>query len=276
MTAEATRAGAGRRVLGDMTSVYAGISNEVPALAWFLASSLVPLALGVTALATLLLGDAARAQALAGRLAEVLPKEVHDQVVHLILRTQHDSPLLLVGAVVGMVWTSSGAIGVLSRVVLRLLTRPEEGIVTGKLRNLGLAGALATLVVVMVLVASASTGLVRSLGLDPVLTRLAVPLVALTLTVVICAGLYWALAAGHVQWRSALTGGLVGGIVLLATPTAAGYYLRVFSGSAPVALFLMLTGIFITCYLAALGLLLGAGVTARAETGHRVASDDRP
>src|ERR1700722_7620809 len=96
-----------RRALGEIVSLYweSGIGDDVPALAWFLASSLVPLALGVTALATVLLGDSARAQAPASHMAEVLPKDVHDQVVALILRTKHDSPLLLIGAVVGMVWT---------------------------------------------------------------------------------------------------------------------------------------------------------------------------
>jgi hypothetical protein len=54
---------------------------------------------------------------------------------------------------------------------------------------------------------------------------------------------------------------------LQATPTAAGYYLRYFAGNTPVGLFLMLTGILFTCYVAALGLLLGAAVTARVQLG---------
>lgn len=272
VTADARRAG--RRVLGEIVSLYweSGIGDDVPALAWFLASSLVPLALGVTALATLLLGDSARAQELASHMAEVLPKDVHDQVVALILRTKHDSPLLLIGAVVGMVWTSSGAIGVLSRVLTRLLSRPGEGIVIGKLRNLGLAAALATLIVLMVSVASAGTGLVHRLGLDPVLTRLAVPLIAVALTLAICAGLYWALTAGTVTWRSALAGGLVGAVILLATPTAAGYYVGLVAGRGAVGVFLVLAGLFITCYLAAAGMLIGAGVTVRVDLGHRIGS----
>jgi membrane protein len=261
-----------RRAGGEFVSLYweSGVSDDVPALAWFLASSLVPLALGLTAVASVILGDYAEAQALAQRISGVLPKDVHDQVVDLILRTKRDSPLLLVGSFVGMVWVSYGAIGVLSRVISRLLSRAGQGIVIGKLRNLGLAAALATVVVVMVLVASAGTGLVHRLGLDPLLTRVLVPVSALALTVAICAGLYWALAAGGVRWRSAFIGGLVGGVILLVTPTLAGYYLRLFSGRAAVSLFLMLAGIFITCYLAALGLLLGAGVTARVDLGRRL------
>jgi uncharacterized BrkB/YihY/UPF0761 family membrane protein len=272
VTTKPTAPGRARRALGEFTSLYweSGLADDVPALAWFLASSLVPLALGLTALATVILGDYAAAQALAQRVTGVLPKDVHDQVVELILRTKRDSPLLLAISIIGMVWTSSGAIGVLARVQTRLLARPGGGVISGKLRNLGLAGALAVLVVVMVVAASAGTGLVERLGLDPLVTRLAVPVIALALTVAICAGLYWALAGRSLRWRSVLSGGLVGGVILLVTPTLAGYYLQLFSGRAAVALFLMLAGVFITCYLAALGLLLGAGVTARVELGHRL------
>jgi membrane protein len=275
VTTEAQAPGRARRALREFISLYwdSGVSNDVPALAWFLASSLVPLALGLTALATVILGDYAQAQALAQRMTGVLPKDVHDQVVELILRTKRDSPLLLAISIVGMVWTASGAIGVVSRVQTRLLARPDGSFVIGKLRNLGLALALAVLVVVMVIAASAGTGLVERLGLNPVVTRVVVPLVALALTVTICAGMYWMLAGRSVRWRSALAGGLVGGVILLVTPTLTGYYLKVFSGRAAVALFLMLAGIFITCYLAALGLLLGAGVTARIDLGHRLGPD---
>ena len=59
-------------------------------------------------------------------------------------------------------------------------------------------------------------------------------------------------------------------LVLQATPAAAGYYLRFVAGHTPVQLFLMLAGVLVTCYLAAFGLLLGAGVTARVQLGHRL------
>jgi uncharacterized BrkB/YihY/UPF0761 family membrane protein len=270
--AEPTTKGPVRRALKEFVSLYweSGVGDDVPALAWYLASSLVPLALGLTALATLILGDYAQAQALARKVSGVLPKDVHAQVVDLVVRTRRDSPLLLAVSVIGMMWTCSGAIGVIARVETRLLARPGEGIVIGKLRNLGLALALAVLVVVMVIAGTAGTGLVERLGWDPVFTRLGVPLTALALTVLICAGLYRALAGGALRRRPLIIGAGVGGVILLVTPTLTGYYLNVFSGRAPVALFLMLVGIFITCYLAAFGLLMGAGVTARLEVGHRL------
>ena len=78
-----------RRALREVVGLYweSGVGDDVPALAWFLLSSLAPLALGLTALATVALGDYAQAQALADRVTGVLPDDVHDQLVALVLRT---------------------------------------------------------------------------------------------------------------------------------------------------------------------------------------------
>ncbi len=266
-----------RRAPRELVDLYwdSGLANDVPALAWFLLSALVPLALGVTALAAVVLGDYAHAQALAASMSEVLPKDVHDQVVDLILRTKRDSPLLIAGSIIGMVWMCSGVVGVLERCLSRLLERPGRGIVLGKLRNLAISAALTTVIVLMVVAGSAGTGLVRRLDANATLIRLAVPVAFLTLTVLLIACVYRALAGGSLRWRAALAGGAVSGLVLQATPTAAGYYLRFVAGKTPVELFLMLAGVLFTCYLAAIGLLLGAGTTARVQLGHRL-SDQAP
>jgi len=258
------------RAFHEVVGFYwgSGLSNEVPALAWFLLASLVPLALGITALAAIVLGDYARAQAVAERVSHVLPHDVHEEIVQLILRTHRDSALLIAGSIAGMLWTSSGAVGVLERSILRLAGASGKGIVVGKLRNIGVAGAVTVLVVMMVLVASAGTGVVRELGFNTVLTRVVVPIASLALTALICAGVYRLLSGGGARWRSALSGGLVGGVLLQLTPVAAGYYLRYVAGSSPVELFLVLSGVLITCYLAALALLIGAGVTMRVQVGH--------
>jgi uncharacterized BrkB/YihY/UPF0761 family membrane protein len=102
-----------------------------------------------------------------------------------------------------------------------------------------------------------------------------VPIASIGLTAFICGGVYWVLCRREVGWRSALFGGLTGGVLLQVTPTAAGYYLRYVAGSTPVELFLMLSGVLITCYLAALALLIGAGVTMRVQLGHSL-GDPRP
>ena len=121
------------------------------------------------------------------------------------------------------------------------------------------------LIVLLVLVATAGTGLVERIGVDATLVRIVVPLLTMVVIAAICATLYRTLAAGAAGWRATVAGGAVSGLVLEVTPTLAGYYLRLVAGKTPVELFLMLAGVLFTCYLVALGLLLGTGVTARVQ-----------
>ena len=203
-----------RRGLREVVGLYweSGIGDDVPALAWFLMASLAPLALGLTALAALVLGDYAEAQALADQVSAVLPDDVHDQLVELVLRTKSDSPLLIAAAIVGMVWTSSGAVGVIDRCLARLLGRERGGPVIGKLRNLGIAAVVAMLIVLLVLVATTGTGFVERLGIEATLVRLVVPLLTIVVIAAICATLFRALAAGAVSWQAAAAGGAVSGL----------------------------------------------------------------
>jgi hypothetical protein len=48
------------------------------------------------------LGDYAKAQALSVRISHVLPKDIRDQLVLLILRTKEQSPLLIAVSIIGM------------------------------------------------------------------------------------------------------------------------------------------------------------------------------
>ncbi len=225
--------------------------------------SLVPLALGMTALASLLLGDYAEAQALAERAARVLPQDVSDQFVQLVLRTKRDSPLLLAGSLVAMVWASAGAVGVLERSMSRLLDRERFGPLLGKLRHLGLAAALTFVLVLVVLAASKATGLEGRLGLEGALPGWIVTLAALGSTVLVCAALYRSCPRDGIPWRAALGGAVPAGIALQLIPSAVSYYLVWVAGTTPVHVFLVLAGVLFICYLAAIPLLLGAAVATR-------------
>ena len=270
--AQAMTASRVRRFARELVGLYwdSGVANDVPALAWFLLSSLVPLALGITALAAVALGDYAKAQALSVRISNVLPKDIRDQLVLLILRTKEQSPLLIAASIIGMVWVSSGAVGVIERCLLRLLARPSQGVVRGKLRNLGLAAVVTVVIMLMVAVATAGTDFVGRLDVDPTAIRLAIPLISLALTTLLCGAVLRALAGEALRWRAAWAGAAVSALILNITPTAAGYYLRLVAGRTPVELFLMLAGVLFTCYLAAFGLLLGTGVAARAQPGRQL------
>jgi uncharacterized BrkB/YihY/UPF0761 family membrane protein len=126
---------------------------------------------------------------------------------------------------------------------------------------------VAALIVLMVTVATAGTNLVRRLGIDPAITRLVVPLVSLGVTTLLCGAVFHTLVGQSLQWRAAWTGAAISAVILNVTPTIAGYYLRFVAGRTPVEVFLALAGVLFTCYLAAFGLLLGAGVTARVQLG---------
>ncbi|HEX6715263.1 MAG TPA: YhjD/YihY/BrkB family envelope integrity protein [Thermoleophilaceae bacterium] len=256
----------------ELVGLYweSGVSADIPALAWYLLSSLVPLSLGLTALAAVALGDYAQAQALAARVSRVLPADVHDQIVALVLRTKKDSPLLIAGAIVGMLWTSSGSVGVIDRCLSRALSIKGPNPALGKLRNIGVAFAVAVLVVVMVLLATTGTGLVNRLHFNATLLRVGLPLLLFAAIVLICASVFRVLGGEGVNRHAALAGGAVSGVILLITPTAAGYYTRLVANNTPVKVFLVLAGVLFTCYIVAFGLLLGAGVVARVQLGHRL------
>jgi uncharacterized BrkB/YihY/UPF0761 family membrane protein len=254
-----------RRLAADPAELYwgTGLCDDVPALSWFLAVALVPLALGMTALASVALGDYAQAQAMAERAARVLPADVSDQLVQLILRTRANSGLLIAASLVGMVWTSAGAVGVIERVMSRLLHRERFGPFAGKARHLALAGAVVVTIVLMVLAASKVTGLRVRLGLDGPVAQVLVTAGAMLASAVVCAGLYRFSPRDGIAWRAALVGALPAAVALQLVPTAVAFYLRLVAGRTPVQVFLVLAGVLFTCWIAALVLLLGAAVAAR-------------
>lgn len=254
-----------RRAADRVIELYwgSGVCDDVPALAWFLVVALVPLALGMTALASLALGDAARAQAVAQHAARILPPDVSDQVVQLILRTRRDSGLVIVASIVAMVWTSAGAVGVIERVMSRLLARPRFGPLAGKLRHLGLAAGLVVVIVLMVLAASKATGLQDRLGFHGAHVRALLVVLGLLATAVVCAALYRLCPRDGIPWGAALAGAVPAAAALQLVPTLAAFYLRAVAGRTPVQVFLVLAGVLVVCNLAALSLLVGAVIAVR-------------
>lgn len=258
-----------RRIVHEVERFYwgSGLCDDVPAIAWFLVVLLVPLSLGLGALATVIFDDAA-VRNFAEQAANVFPREVHDQVVALVLETRRDSPLLVTIAVLVMVWTASNAVGVIERALSRLLKRERGDAVRRKLRHLGLSAALVLLIALTVLLVTETTRLRHTLGIDgTVVDSIGIPLIGLV-AILVTGSLYKLAPRGGVPWRAALAGGVPAGIVLIATPTAARYYLEGVARGTAVGVFLVLIGVLVTCYVAAIGLMVGAGVTARVALGH--------
>ena len=92
-----------------------GIADDVPALTYYLLLSLAPFALGLAAVQALLLKNLLSAIEVADQLNRFLPDAVHGDITRLVLGTRSNSPQLLAVAVAAMLWTTSGAIGVIER-----------------------------------------------------------------------------------------------------------------------------------------------------------------
>src|ERR671928_154542 len=123
-----------------------GIADDVPALTYYLLLSLAPFALGLAAVQALLLKNVLSAIQVAEQINRFLPDAVHSDITRLVLGTRSNSPLLLALAVVTMLWTSSGAIGVIERWGSRMLGAPRHSIVVGRMRNLLLGAGVALMV----------------------------------------------------------------------------------------------------------------------------------
>ena len=123
-----------------------GIADDVPALTYYLVLSLAPFALGLAAIEALLLNDVVGAIEVADQVNRFLPEAVHGDIRRLVIGTRDNSPLLLLLAVVAMLWTTSGAIGVIERCESRMLDCSRHDVVTGRLRNVLLGAGVAVMV----------------------------------------------------------------------------------------------------------------------------------
>ena len=256
-----------RRAIARVYQLYwgAGLVDDVPAMAWFLVTACVPLSLGIVAVASIVLGDAQQANAVARKLAAVLPRGARGQVLELVLRTRRDSPWLLAVSIGSMIWACSGATGVIERVESRLLALQRRPAVKLKLRQLMLAASMALMIALLAIAAVEATDLRNHLGIRVpgwALSLATVPLIA-----VICALLYRYATVRRLDWTPALKGGFPAAVMVEATPLVAGYYTRAVAGRTPVQVFLVLAGLLFTCYLIAVGLLVGAGLACTFERG---------
>ncbi len=253
-----------------------GIADDVPALTYYLVLSLAPLALGLAALEALLLRDYLSALDVVRELNRFLPESVHSDVEQLVLGTREDSTLLLCLAIGSMLWTTSGAIGVLERSLSRMLGADRHAIVPGRLRNIGLGAGVA-----LILVLAAAGVPVALRALDALDVRSALPgfglVIELAVAVVVLAAVYRYAPRSPIRWRSALLGAIPAAIGIQVIPTLVSAYVGAAAGLAAARLFLALAVILLGLYAMALVLLIGAGLAARREVRHlRLALDLPP
>ena len=242
-----------------------GIADDVPALAYYLLLSLGPFALGIAAVQALLLEDVVSALQVASQINRFLPDAVHADIQQLIVNTRAQSPWLLGLAVGTMLWTSSGAIGVIERCESRILDCARHDVVTGRLRNVGL-GALVGVAFVI------SSGSAPVIGEAAALFDLrgAIPGGLLFLlnaagSVVMFAVIYRYAPRSRIGWRPAFLGAIPAGAAIQAVPMLIGLYFGAAAGFAAVRLFLLLAVLLLGLYTMAAVMLFGAGVAASGE-----------
>jgi membrane protein len=242
-----------------------GIADDVPALTYYLVLSLAPVALGLAALQALLLRDVDSARGVVDTINRVLPDAVHGDIRRLVLGTRDNSPQLLALALVAMLWTTSGAIGVIERCMSRILDCPRHNVVTGRLRNMALGAGVA----LMVVAAIGSAPVIGNVA-DALDARQSVPpwllLVVNTFgSILVFALLYHWAPRTRPNWRACVLGAVPAGIAIQAVPSIVGLYLSAGAGFAAVRLFLLLAVILLGLYVIALVTLLGAGIAVKYE-----------
>jgi membrane protein len=263
-----------RRFAGRVFDFYwgQGIADDVPALTYYLLLSLAPFALGVAALEALLLEDLLSAIQVASQINRFLPDAVHEDVERLITGTRDNSPWLLALAVVTMLWTSSGAIGVIERCESRLLDCARHGVVTGRLRNIALGALVAAAFVFATAGAPVIGDALGSLSLGGSVMWL---VVNATGSIAVFAVIYRYAPRSRLDWRPAFVGALPAGVALQAIPWLIGLYFDAAAGFAAVRLFLLLAVLLLGLYVMATIMLVGAGVAVRAERRVRARAQER-
>lgn len=242
-----------------------GLADDVPALTYYLVLSLAPFALGLAAIEALLLKDYVSAVEVADQVNRYLPDEVHNDIQRLVTGTRSNSPALLGLALAAMLWTTSGAIGVVERTTSRILDRGRHSIVVGRIRNMGLGALVAVLVIASAGGATIITGATDVAGVGAALPdSVVICLNALGATALL-AVVYRTAPRAHLHWRSAFLGALPAGIALQLIPALVSLYVKAAGGYAAVRLFLILAVVLLGLYAMATMILAGAGLSARRE-----------
>jgi uncharacterized BrkB/YihY/UPF0761 family membrane protein len=242
-----------RRAYQRVTDFWwgSGLAYDAPALAFYLLLALAPLALGLSALATLLFPESLSSGQIAAYLGRLFPASVSDELQDLASGSRAQTPWLLLLSAFLMFWTVSAALSVIERAESRIIGAVNTALVLGRIRMLYL-GALFTIVLLLIIGSFAE----RLLPIP--LTLLAVPLALVTIAL-----LYRLLPRQRLPWADAFLGALPATAGLLLVPRIVGIYFA--SGFRPslAGIFAGLAVFLLSCYLLAIALLVGAGVATR-------------
>jgi membrane protein len=164
-----------------------------------------------------------------------------------------------------MLWTTSGGIGVIERCLSRILDVPRHNMVIGRIRNLGLGALVAVAVILASLSISVVTNLSYELRPGEGFPGPMILVFNAIGSMLVFATIYRYAPLTKVRWRSAVLGGIPGGLAIQTVPAIVGLYVSAAAGFAAFQLFLLLAVMLLGLYIIALLLLVGAGIAGRAE-----------
>jgi uncharacterized BrkB/YihY/UPF0761 family membrane protein len=233
-------------------------------MTYYLMISLAPLALGLTGLAAILLGDYHAAQEAARSYAANLPDDLRQDIVSLVVGTNRSSPHLIAAGIVVMTWTCTGAINVLERSLSRLLDRPRLRLGKRVGRQL-----LASLGVALTLFASAAVstvgvGISEQFPNAQFLVAWWSPATTAATAFIVCLCLMRFLPSGGMRLRNAALGALPATACLIVIPQIIAMFIKA-SDLRAARVFFDLAVVLLGCNLLAQGLLIGAGLAAQSE-----------
>ena len=242
-----------------------GIADDAPSLTYYLVLSLGPFALGVAALEALLLDDRAAAVRVAEQINRFLPETLHGDISRIVVATRDESQTLLLIAVAAMLWTTSGAIGVIERCESRILDCERHSILIGRVRNIVLGLGVAMTVALSAAGAPYLGEALGALNIDGLLPsgwRYAVYAVG---SILVFAVVYRYAPRSVLHWRSAFLGAIPAGIAVQGVPTLVGLYVGATARPTTGRLLLVLAVVLLGLWLLAALLLVGAGVAVNVE-----------
>jgi uncharacterized BrkB/YihY/UPF0761 family membrane protein len=267
------------RIIGAIDRFYwgRGIAYDVPAMTYYLLLSLVPFALGLSAIATVVLHQYVSNAELARNINHYVPASAGPEVLSLLTRTRHHTPALLGTAVLSMLWTMSNAIGVIERGLRRQLScPPARHPLFHKLRQFALGGVLALLFIAAIAIGTAAGGVFSLLHISAALVPIGFFFFNTIGTVVIIAVIFQFLVRPALSWFSAFIGATFAGIGLQLLPLVLGAYVSTVTRLAAEQIFLVVAGLLFGFFWMSLLLLVGAGFAAKDQQRRQSPSNVKP
>lgn len=256
--------------------MYGWMSNAfgwVPAMTYYVIISLIPLTVAVATVCALILGNGSRLFVLQTTLSPILPNAITNDLIGLIKDTRASSPILLVGSLLGAMWTVSGGLTIIQGAMRPLLDVPEQWGVRNRIRLIAIGGLtvvmLAASVVGVVLGADVFNGV-----LVDWFRTITSPFRHLVGSWIVVTVLLRIVPGHHIRWSACLVGAFPAALGLQLVPQAVSLYLATIDLQAA-QLFAAVLLVVTACYVIAACFILAGSLAATIHRTMDVVADNK-